>query len=84
MGSWGSESGVGLLDTFICLGNRDTNMITPFIYYLLVRVSGTKEATEGPSEDSMERSQGTDQKSTVKKMRINGSEKWNSERARSH
>lgn len=41
-------------------------MITPFIYYLLVRVAGTKEDTEGPSEDSRDRSQGTYQKSSVK------------------
>lgn len=56
-----------LLDTFICLEKGEMNMISMFtIYYLLVRVSGTKEDTEGPSEDSRDRSQGTYRKSSVK------------------
>lgn len=57
---------MGLLDTFLCLEKGEMNMITPFIYYLLVRVAGTKKDTEGPSEDSRDRSQGTYQKSSVK------------------
>lgn len=60
MTSWGHEIprfGVGLLGTFICLEKGRMNMIISFIYYLLVRVSGTTEGTEGPREDRSHESQ---------------------------
>ena len=43
--------GVGLWDPFICLEKGKMDMIISFIYYLFVRVSGTKEGTEGRRED---------------------------------
>lgn len=35
----------------MCLENGEMNRSTLFTYYLLGRVPGTKEATEGPHED---------------------------------
>lgn len=58
------------------------NTIMPFIYYLLVRVPGAKEDTEGPSEESRNGSQVTYKKSTVKNY--NESERQNGERVRIH
>lgn len=58
------------------------NMIMPFIYYLFVRVPGAKEDTEGTSEDSRNRSQGTYKKSTVKNDYV--SERQSGERVKIH
>lgn len=58
------------------------NTIMPFIYYLFIRVPGAKEDTEGPSEDSRNRSQGTYKKSTVKNDNV--SERQSGERVRVH
>lgn len=54
----------------------------PFIYYLFVRVPGAKEDTEGTSEDSRNRSQGTYKKSTVKNDNV--SERQSGERVKIH
>lgn len=66
LGSWDSAFDVVLPDTLICLEEGAMNLVRSFIYHLLVRVAGCKEDTEGPSEDSRHRSQGTYWKSTVK------------------
>lgn len=62
----GFSDGCGLAGhTLICLEEGEMTMII-FIYYLLVRVTGSRKDTEGRSEDARYRSQGICPKSTVK------------------
>lgn len=71
-----------LLDTFICQGEAEMSRIMPFIFYLLVRVAGAKEDTEGPSEDSRNTFQRDLAEVNRKNMGIDVSIKRNRERGR--